>query len=113
MSSSGWVWLVADQRGELAVAPTYGPGTLLARGRIQMGSQNQLRNETLSRPLVVPGALHTVGQNLIPLLCISVHEHAWITDYGVWGKEEYLKRFWGAVNWEKVHILFSKVLVRL
>jgi len=44
-----------------------------------------------------------LGQVLLPLFCVSVHEHAWLSaGYGVWGKEEYLKRFWNVVDWEKV-----------
>jgi Fe-Mn family superoxide dismutase len=37
-----------------------------------------------------------------PLLNLSIHEHAWIHDYGVWGKEEYVRNFWDAVDWEAV-----------
>ena len=35
MASSGYVWLVTDQGGVLAVLPTYGAGTLLVRSRTQ------------------------------------------------------------------------------
>ncbi|KAG8719388.1 hypothetical protein FRC08_002931 [Ceratobasidium sp. 394] len=44
-----------------------------------------------------------IGSVLNPLFCISVNEHAWLSSgYGVWGKEEYLKRFWSVLNWAKV-----------
>ena len=44
-----------------------------------------------------------MGQQLYPLLCLSVHEHAWMSaGLGVWGRDEYLKRFWSVVDWEKV-----------
>ncbi|ELU41797.1 inositolphosphorylceramide synthase [Rhizoctonia solani AG-1 IA] len=44
-----------------------------------------------------------IGDVLSPLFCISVHEHAWMSSgYGVWGKEPYLKKFWTALDWEKV-----------
>jgi superoxide dismutase, Fe-Mn family len=43
------------------------------------------------------------GETLHPLFCVSVHEHAWMSaGYGVWGKEEYLKRFWSCLDWELV-----------
>jgi len=43
------------------------------------------------------------GEYLNPLLCISIHEHAWIgSGYGVWGKRDYLKAFWSVVDWGKV-----------
>ncbi|KAH9894151.1 Manganese/iron superoxide dismutase [Cubamyces lactineus] len=51
-----------------------------------------------------------IGEVLYPLLCVSVHEHAWVSaGYGVWGKEEYMKRFWTVVDWQKVNALFTKV----
>ncbi|KZW03887.1 hypothetical protein EXIGLDRAFT_758203 [Exidia glandulosa HHB12029] len=57
-----------------------------------------------------PGQAHADSQrmdrpaeDLLPLFCISVHEHAWMAaGYGVWGKEEYLRRFWGALDWSRV-----------
>jgi Fe-Mn family superoxide dismutase len=50
-----------------------------------------------------------VGRDLYPLFCVSVHEHAWLSaGYGIWGKEEYLKRFWTVLDWEKVSGAFTK-----
>ncbi|KAI0334885.1 manganese and iron superoxide dismutase [Cubamyces sp. BRFM 1775] len=51
-----------------------------------------------------------IGEVLYPLLCVSVHEHAWVgAGYGVWGKEEYMKRFWTVVDWHKVNSMYTKV----
>lgn len=44
---------------------------------------------------------------LTPLLCLSVNEHAWLPDWGVCGKEEYLIRFWDAVDWKRIDALMS------
>lgn len=56
-----------------------------------------------SKSAPVPGGnLFHYGERLSPLLCVSVHEHAWMMDYGVWGKEEYLARFWNVVDWAAV-----------
>ncbi|EPQ59507.1 hypothetical protein GLOTRDRAFT_114188 [Gloeophyllum trabeum ATCC 11539] len=44
-----------------------------------------------------------LGETLYPLFCVSVHERSWMSGgYGVWGKEEYMKRFWSVLNWKKV-----------
>lgn len=48
-----------------------------------------------------------MGENLFPLLCVSVHERDWLPDYGMWGKEEYLMRFWECVNWDRIHELHT------
>lgn len=51
----------------------------------------------------------TIGNTLYPLFCVSVHEHAWLSaGYGIWGKEEYLKKFWTALDWKKVSEAYSK-----
>jgi Fe-Mn family superoxide dismutase len=33
LSASGWIWLACDDKGDLGVVPTFGPGTLLVRSR--------------------------------------------------------------------------------
>ncbi|KAI0370305.1 manganese and iron superoxide dismutase [Pilatotrama ljubarskyi] len=55
--------------------------------------------------------LKNLGDVLFPLLCVSVHEHAWVSaGYGVWGKEEYMKRFWTVVDWAKVSQIYAKLV---
>lgn len=168
-SGSGWLWLITDERGYLAVFPTFGSGTLLVRGRehmrlideekaiigedIERFSHSQLPGGPLpslsphrSAPLAMSSApsfdydrgelivksspdtldthttniydqnapgddapvgldseqIHGKGETLWPLFCASVYEHAWMSaGYGVWGKEEYMKRFWDAIDWEQ------------
>ena len=55
--------------------------------------------------------LMNTEQVLYPLFCISVHEHAWVSaGYGVWGKEEWLKRFWTVLDWDKVSKSYDEVV---
>jgi superoxide dismutase, Fe-Mn family len=55
---------------------------------------------------------HSIGEDNFPLFCVSVNEHAWMAGgYGVWGQEEYLKRFWTVLDWEKVSASWSKFVV--
>jgi len=42
------------------------------------------------------------GVGLTPVLCVSTWEHAWLFDFTVDGKMEYLQRWWDLVNWDKV-----------
>lgn len=160
MSTNGWVWLVQDANGSLGVVPTFGPGTVLVRNRLNRSpffsplvgeempdprlfpqdegspsptATSPLSGNTVRRthdaptdksrnpptrsfnqaPSYSPGTLNIfsqhiadfskIGDVLSPLFCISVHEHAWLSSgYGVWGKEEYLKRFWSVLDWAKV-----------
>ncbi|SCV72236.1 BQ2448_4930 [Microbotryum intermedium] len=43
-----------------------------------------------------------LGKTIHPLCCISTHAHCYLHDYGVWGREEYVKNWWGQVDWRKV-----------
>ena len=45
---------------------------------------------------------------LYPLLCLSVHEHAWLTDYGVWGKEAYATKFWDVIDWSAIGATYDR-----
>jgi Fe-Mn family superoxide dismutase len=47
-----------------------------------------------------------VGETLQPLLCLSVHEHAWLPDHG-FEQDVYLQRFWECVNWTRVANLWD------
>ena len=52
------------------------------------------------------------GDVLTPLLCLSVFERCYLTDFGVWGREEYIKNFWKVVDWSKVEEAFDKLIAR-
>ncbi|GAA5889743.1 hypothetical protein JCM16303_005364 [Sporobolomyces ruberrimus] len=49
-----------------------------------------------------------IGRSLHPLLCVSTHEHCYLEDYGVWGREEYVKQWWTKVDWKKVEESFDQ-----
>lgn len=42
------------------------------------------------------------GADLVPVLCVNTWEHAWLLDWGVGGRWNYLAAWWNAVNWGKV-----------
>ncbi|WFD35148.1 superoxide dismutase [Malassezia cuniculi] len=131
MFSSGFVWLVKDEHGRLGIVPTYGTGTVLVQQRQQRGPSDLVagvqdgsggaegeapaQNAGLASgaptnrfdSLAHGSAAGAIGHNLYPLLCVSVFEHAWLGDYGFWGKERYLERFWDAVNWTRAEHLWG------
>ncbi|KAJ1018549.1 hypothetical protein NDA16_004831 [Ustilago loliicola] len=131
MAGSGWVWLVTDQHRNLGVVPTFASGTVIVQNRMQQGrnfllpsindqstgSADAAKNNSATSPERPSrpadslfgglGISDKVGKELYPLLNISVHEHAWLNDYGIMGKEEYLTRFWNCVNWDKIEERFE------
>ncbi|GAA5983548.1 hypothetical protein JCM10908_000329 [Rhodotorula pacifica] len=59
--------------------------------------------EIMSASRPSSGALAaSVGASLHPLACISVHQHCYLEDYGLWGRDEYVRKWWNAVDWTKV-----------
>lgn len=63
--------------------------------------------DTMSPLTGMVGMGDQVGKSILPLLCLSVHPHCYLEDYGVWGREEYVKQWWGAVDWKKVEESFA------
>lgn len=168
MSGSGYIWLITDAVGNLAIQPTFAAGTLLVRsractestaGRHEVLHEDRFRDgpqptqlntglgstptsptsgmsqgpaplhpssparmlhsssrshldgarsffdSELAERAFDPSArnLRTLGERIYPLFCVSIHEHCWILDHGVWGKEKYMKEFWSVLNWDTVN----------
>lgn len=41
-------------------------------------------------------------KRLLPLACLSLHEHAYMVDHGVWGKPEYVRGWMNNLDWDLV-----------
>lgn len=107
MFGNGWVWLVLDSKRYIRVLCTYNAGTPFGSGhRRQDTDMNTMqRLGTSVEELTAATREATKGPInswATPLLNIKVWEHAWLEDYGVNGKNEYLERVWDAINWEVV-----------
>lgn len=49
-----------------------------------------------------PTNLLTAANELVPLACLSLHEHAFVPTHGVWGKRAYVETWLSALDWEKI-----------
>ncbi|KAG9102508.1 hypothetical protein FRC06_001921 [Ceratobasidium sp. 370] len=95
-----------------AASPASGAPARRVPGGLGNKSHTQTRPVTTQVPAYNSGGIISssliidftkIGSVLNPLFCISVNEHAWVSSgYGVWGKEEYLRKFWSVLNWAKV-----------
>jgi Fe-Mn family superoxide dismutase len=103
---SGWVWLVLGPNSDLKVLATYNAGTPFKIKARQPLDPNTTWNLDNVRPAQQIGSLR-VGRKdeypILPLLGLNVWEHAYLVDYGVNGKQQYLKNWWSAINWQRVH----------
>lgn len=101
---SGWVWLVMDQAQMLRILTTYNAGTPFDFARLQHADPN-----TGLTPFSAAGKENSKAlyqsmkrvYSLTPVLCLSVWEHSYLTDYG-YSKKEYVERWLEVVDWEKV-----------
>lgn len=71
-------------------------GLSIAEFRRQSEPQNQVgfsnnRNETSFG-----------GVNITPVLCVNTWQHAWLLDYNLTGKMEFLNNWWNRIDWNVV-----------
>jgi Fe-Mn family superoxide dismutase len=115
----GFVWLVQlnenAAQNPLRILPTYIAGSPLSgahyrRQSHDLNTHNADSHEQLkqvgsfgnhkgaaNRPKKPLG-----GTDVVPLLCVSTWEHAWLPDYGVNGKRDYLEAWWKKIDWDTV-----------
>ncbi|KAH7916716.1 hypothetical protein BJ138DRAFT_1139000 [Hygrophoropsis aurantiaca] len=181
LAGTGYVWLVTDRTGNLAVVPTFAAGTLLVRSRkgvlgdasrtrilgeddartspplstdpsaasngpiptsptsglshgspplhpssparsmhissvqkqMDLGFRTRSLHDSLSDNQGLYGQTSTndlkrLGDELVPLFCLSVHEHCWLLDHGIWGQQKWLREFWSVLDWHQVIDRYNK-----
>ncbi|KAL1654859.1 hypothetical protein SLS61_002608 [Didymella pomorum] len=120
MFGPGFVWLVQLNTGNsqtLRILPTYIAGSPLsgAHYRRQSHDLNTHNAETHAQlnsvgsfgPNAAKGKVEQKkkpfgGIEVTPLLCVNTWEHAWLHDYGVGGKDAYLRAWWKKIDWSQV-----------
>ncbi|KAF8938736.1 Manganese/iron superoxide dismutase [Dissophora ornata] len=109
---SGWTWLVEDKDGRLVLLNTYNAGSPHHRRRMQREDETATDQDFASQAqspysgaskYSAPAKL-MANNSYIPILCISMWEHAYLTDYGVTreGRQKYLENFFNTVDWSMV-----------
>jgi Fe-Mn family superoxide dismutase len=103
---SGWVWLVVSQGSGLRVLATYNAGTPFdLKGRQTQDPNTNWNLDTIRHSQQTAGMRPNRRHEylILPILGLNVWEHAYATDYGVNGKQQYLKNWWSAINWHRVN----------
>ncbi|CAI8492874.1 unnamed protein product [Pichia kudriavzevii] len=105
MSGNGWVYLIEDENKILKIVSCNNDGTPYLYTRNQSVDLNatfeysdfkklQRQREDLK---------NGVKDYSLPLLCINVWEYAYLVDYGVNGKAEYLEKLWDSIDWNVIN----------
>ena len=105
MFGNGWVWLVFDQSRNLRILCTYNAGT-------PYGASHRRQNTDMNTGLtlgstiadaytspLVRAAQSAPASWVIPVLNVNCWEHAWLEDFGILGKEQYLEAWWKKIDW--------------
>ncbi|PWW76225.1 manganese and iron superoxide dismutase, partial [Tuber magnatum] len=104
MFGNGYVWLVLDQVGSLRILCTYNAGTpygpAYRRQDTDMNTGLRLGSELSPYTSAIRHAAKgKMGGWVIPVLNVSVWEHTWLEDFGILGKDDYLKAWWDHIDW--------------
>lgn len=112
MTGNGWVFLVETENKTLKIIQCNNDGTPYFYGRNQSVDLNGAIDLSDYELLMSnkEKVLNNVKDWSLPLLCANVWEFAYIKDYGVNGKGDYLENFWNCINWDVINKrVFSNV----
>jgi Fe-Mn family superoxide dismutase len=104
MLGNGWVFLVEGTDKDLFVLLTFNAGSPYHVSRMQMfdlsGSVDS-DAESMMTQIEKEVERRTISHNIVLLAC-NVWEHAYVPDYGIAGRDEYLNAWWNAIDWHVV-----------
>ena len=126
MFGNGYVWLMKDLSSthNLRILCTYNAGSPLPNAHARRQSTDMATSPSplsslLSQPQNRTGSFgnhsanaaefHNGALKALPILCLKVWEHQWLPDYGITGKEAYVKNWWGRIDWDEVQNLYNLV----
>ncbi|ANB13315.1 mitochondrial 37S ribosomal protein RSM26 [Sugiyamaella lignohabitans] len=101
---NGWVFLIEGPDKSLGIMSCYNAGTPYHIARAQLFDLNRIIDSEVHQSIeAISGAVRSKEKNFnIALLAANVWEHAYLTDYSVSGKTEYLEKWWASIDWDVV-----------
>lgn len=105
MLGQGWVFLVERPDKSLKILRCHNDGTPYYYGKNQSLDLNGAVDEASFEVLNDLKAKVKAGEKdfTLPILGINCWEYAYVHDYGVTGKADYLANFWDCINWDVVN----------
>jgi superoxide dismutase, Fe-Mn family len=125
MHGQGYIWLMKElsPAHSLHILATYNAGSPFPAAHSRRQSFDAATGTDLSSALGRPQndvgsfgphsanrkGFHNGALKSLPILCLKVWEHQWLLDYGITGKEEYVRNWWGRIDWDEVQTLYNLV----
>ena len=121
MFGSGYVWLTKETSSShnMRILCTYNAGSPFPAAHARRQSSDSATSapgnslsSALARPQNFAGSFGEYSANkaetyqgslqALPILCLKVWEHQYLPDYGIIGKEEYVRQWWNQIDWDEV-----------
>jgi Fe-Mn family superoxide dismutase len=126
MFGNGFVWLMKEHSsGNLRILCTYNAGSPYPNAHHRRQSREMATQDIasrLSRPQNHVGSFGASSRNpelgptnalkAEPILCLNMWQQAWLPDYGLMGKRNYILCWWERINWELVEQAAADVGMR-
>ncbi|GMM29460.1 mitochondrial 37S ribosomal protein [Martiniozyma asiatica (nom. inval.)] len=105
LEGNGWIFLVEDVNKNLLIISSNNAGTPYNFTQNQSTDMNipLASNEILNVEKNKQRAKSNEKDWTLPLLVINVWQHAYLLDYGIVGKEQYLQNVWDCIDWKVIN----------
>ncbi|KAH3683161.1 hypothetical protein WICPIJ_005858 [Wickerhamomyces pijperi] len=105
VQGQGWIFLVEDESKQLSLKALNNSGTPLHfSGNLQLDLNGPISQEDYLLTLKNSKALKEgASDNTLPLLAISLWDQAYLLDYGVANRKEFVGKAFDATNWEVIN----------
>ncbi|GME98994.1 unnamed protein product [[Candida] boidinii] len=105
LNGQGWIFLVENSDKSLEIKSINNDGTPYHFGRNQSLDLNGSisTNDYLTLIENKTNTINKVKDFTLPLLALNCWEYAYLNDYGINGKADYINNFWKAIDWNVIN----------
>lgn len=126
MFGNGFVWLMKEHAtGNLRILCTYNAGSPYPGAHHRRQSHEMVTQDIASKLARVQNSVGAFGASsrnaelgptnalkAEPILCLNMWQQAWLPDYGLRGKQNYIECWWERINWKAVEAAAQDVGMR-
>ncbi|KAG5368108.1 putative 37S ribosomal protein S26A [Yarrowia sp. C11] len=105
MTGNGWVFLYEGGDKNMYISAHHNAGSPFSFQRFQHQEFNFPASEEVKRDQqnIEAAVRKDLKESVLPLLAVNVWQQAYVDDYGVNGKYNYLENYWECINWDVVN----------
>ncbi|PRT53466.1 37S ribosomal protein S26, mitochondrial [Wickerhamiella sorbophila] len=102
---NGWIFLIEQPDKKLDIVSSHNAGTPYHFGRQQsLDLAGPVSEDDLAHLQKLQHKINAKEKNFnIALLALNLWQHAYILDFGIAGREDYIEAWWRALDWNKIN----------